>query len=136
MNMRYVVGVSLFAFLSAVVAVGSARAADRTRRFDSEGTIVKVTPATDAEKKDGILATITFKDREITVQITKETELQIAKGKLVEKGSADDLKKDDRISVWFEGKPDKSDPPRVKAERVMIFRAGKPDLPPVPPRDK
>jgi hypothetical protein len=72
----------------------------------------------------------------MTVQITKETELQIAKGKLVEKGTTDDLKKEDRVSVWFDGTPDKSDPPKVKAARVMIFRAGKPDLPPIPSKDK
>jgi len=129
--MRCVIMAGLFGFLL-VAAVGHAQAPDCTRKFDSEGSIAKIVPATDAEKKDGIVATIVLKDKDLTIQITKETELQIAKGKLVEKGTADDLKKDDRVSVWFEGKPDKSDPPNVKAERVMIFRAGKPDLPPQP----
>jgi hypothetical protein len=134
--MRTLKVAGLFGFLLVVVNAGDAQTPDRTRKFDSEGTISKIVPATEAEKKDGILATITLKDRETTVQITKETELQIAKGKLVEKGTADDLKKDDRVSVWFEGTPDKSDPPKVKAARVMIFRAGKPDLPPAPRKDK
>jgi hypothetical protein len=109
--MRGMIVVSLFG-LMLVAAVGPAQAPDRTRKFDSEGTIAKIAPASDAEKKDGIVATIVLKDKNLTIQITKETELQIAKGKLVEKGTADDLKKDDRVSVWFEGKPDKSDPPR------------------------
>src|ERR1700687_2762525 len=126
--MRRIIVAGLFGLLL-VAAVGPAQAPDRNRKFDSEGSVAKIVPATDAEKKDGIVATIILKDKELTIQITKETELQIAKGKLVEKGTADDLKKDDRVSVWFEGKPDKSDPPKVKAERVMIFRAGKPDLP-------
>src|SRR6266849_1227743 len=127
--MRGMIVASLFGFLL-VVAVGRAQAPDRTRKFDSEGTIAKIVTPTDAEKKDGIVATLVLKDKDLTIQITKETELQIAKGKLVEKGTADDLKKDDRVSVWFAGKPDKSDPPKVKAERVMIFRSGQPDPPP------
>jgi hypothetical protein len=129
MHMRGILAASVLIFLVAVATVATAQAPDRTRKFDSEGTFAKIIPATDAEKKEGILASMVLKDKDLTIQITKETELQIAKGKLVEKGTVDDLKKDDRVSVWYKDKPDNSDPPKVKAERVMIFRAGKPDVP-------
>jgi hypothetical protein len=136
LKMRDIIAAGLVGYFLAVTAVTNAQAPERNRKFDGEGSVAKIIPATDAEKKEGIVATMVLKDKDLTIQITNKTELQIAKGKLVEKGSADDLKKEDRVSVWYKGKPDKSDAPNVKAERVMIFRAGKSDLPPVPPRDK
>jgi hypothetical protein len=104
-------------------ASGDVRSQTPNGKYDDEGVIVKIVPATDAEKKDGLLATITLKDGKNSIRITGDTKLQAQKGKLVENVTADALKEGAQVSVWFLGKPDKSDPPTVKAEGVLIFPA-------------
>jgi Protein of unknown function (DUF3221) len=96
------------------------------RSPDLYENVTKITKASEEEQKKGILATITIKGSDVIVQITKETQLPISKGKLEEKGSLDDLKVGDRVSVWYMGKVEKSDPARATAYMVMIFRAGQP----------
>jgi hypothetical protein len=91
------------------------------RKFDVAGVIAKVTPATDVEMKKGILVTITLKDGGETIQITKETELNRQMGKLVPRATVDDLKEGRQVSVWIQGKPEKTDPLKGKAEAVLIF---------------
>jgi hypothetical protein len=100
---------------------GEARSQTPNRKYDDEGVIAKIVTATDAEKKDGLLATITLKDGKTSIRITGDTKLQAQKCKLVENVTADALKEGAQVSVWFVGKPDKSDPPTVKAEGVLIF---------------
>ena len=100
------------------VSLGSAAP---IRKFDVAGVIARVVPASDAEKKQGILATITLQDAGETIQITKETELNRQMGKLVPKATLDDLKEGRQVSVWILGKPEKTDPLKGKAEAVLIF---------------
>src|SRR5262249_14932115 len=64
---------------------------NRTRSPDLEGRIAKITAATEAEKKQGILAIVTLDGDKTSVQITRETELQISAGKLVEEASVKSL---------------------------------------------
>jgi hypothetical protein len=121
MDMRRLAVPFLFCVLLCGTPVGDARARTPNRKFDVEGTIAKIVPATDAEKKDGLLATITLKDMDTVIQITKDTDLQRQMGKLVENATADALKEGGHVSVWLKGTPEKTDPPKVKAEGVLIF---------------
>jgi hypothetical protein len=104
----------------------------RERMFDAHGTIDRIDKATEADKKNRVLVTINIKGSDIPVQITVDTELQIAKGKLVERGSVDDLSVGDRVSAWYKDRPAKSERRAIRAERLMLFRPGQPALPPVP----
>jgi hypothetical protein len=45
------------------------------RRFDAHGAIAKVTPATDEEKKAGVLLTLRLKDNDRVIQVAKKTDL-------------------------------------------------------------
>src|SRR5262249_41362835 len=58
--------------------------ANRTRLPDQEGSIDANLSPTEAEKKDGILATLKLKGVKTAILVTRDTELQFAKGKLVE----------------------------------------------------
>jgi hypothetical protein len=118
--------VSLIAFLFAAtiaeLAVSTcwARAPLPIRRFDVEGTIARIVPATGDQKKDGILATVTLKGQDLTIQITRDTPLQRQNGKLVDDITVDALQKGAKVSIWLKDKPEKS-ASTVKAEGVLVF---------------
>src|SRR5262249_47770797 len=123
--------VSAFAILALLSVGATVHAAAPTRSPERTGKIVKIAAPTDAEKKDGILATITVKDKDakFLVQITADTILFISKGKDGDVGKVGDFKVGDPVSVWFK----KDDSGKQRTEQLMAFRAGVPDLPPVPP---
>jgi hypothetical protein len=125
--MRFKVVVGLLGALLFAASVSGLRAQPPVGKSpDLYENVTKITKASEEEQKKGILATITIKGSDVIVQITKETQIPISKGKLEEKGSLDDLKVGDRVSVWYMGKVEKSDPARATAYMVMIFRAGQP----------
>jgi Protein of unknown function (DUF3221) len=125
--MRFNLVSGLFATLILSTTVSELRAQPPVGRSpDLYENVTKITKASEEEQKKGILATITIKGSDVIVQITKETQLPISKGKLEEKGTLDDLKVGDRVSVWYMGKVEKSDPARATAYMVMIFRGGQP----------
>jgi hypothetical protein len=132
MDVRFFTLAVLGSALLFVAFARDARSQPPGRNPDVHSTITKIMKPSEEDKKNGILATITVKDSDVAVQITKGTRFQIARGKLVEEGTVDALVVGDRVSAWFEGKPTKTDPPQVKAGTLILFRAGKPDLPPRP----
>jgi hypothetical protein len=110
-------GTVSFLLLSALLSlllVGVSQAVIPIRRYDAHGTVAKVTPATDAEKKAGVLLTLVLQDSDRVIQVTRETDLHRQTGKLVPKAAPGDLEKGQRVSVWLLGKSD-------KAEAVLIF---------------
>jgi RNA polymerase sigma factor (sigma-70 family) len=98
---------------------------NRTRAPELFGTIATIVPATAAEKKKRILATITLKESKEAVLVMADTELQISRGKLVENASVEALQMGDRVSVWLPGAVKKVP---FKAEYIIIFRPGRPDI--------
>jgi hypothetical protein len=119
--MRRIAAPVLFCVLLLGASARDAPARTPNRKYDAEGIIAKVVPATEVEKKDGLVATIALKDMDTVIQVTKDTDLQRQMGKLVENAAADALKEGGHVSVWFAGTPEESDPPKVKAEGVLIF---------------
>jgi RNA polymerase sigma factor (sigma-70 family) len=108
----------------------------RARMFDVSGAVSKIDLAKGADKKKRILATIAVRDFAGPLQVTPATEFQIAKGKLVEKGSIEDLNVEDTISVWLVMEPGAPGRRAKVAERIMIFRRGElpqGDPPPIDP---
>jgi WD40 repeat protein len=97
---------------------------NRTRSPDREGHVATIRPATDAEKKDGILAVLTLGGRKGPILVTRKTELQFAKGKLVEEATPASFVKGDHISVWLPGGPQNIT--SARAELIIIFRPGRP----------
>jgi RNA polymerase sigma factor (sigma-70 family) len=91
------------------------------------GKIVKVTMPTEDEKKRGILATLTVRDKDtrFMVPITKDTRIFISKGKLGDVGTPKDLQIDDPVSIWVL----KDEQGKEWIEQVMAFQKGEPDLP-------
>ncbi len=98
---------------------------------DVEGTVTNISTTTAKEKDAGILEIIIVKG--VTVQVTKETNLQIAKVKIVEPGSVADIKNGDRVSVWFKTPADSKQAAPSKADTLIIFRPGQGGAP-VPPK--
>ncbi len=79
-----------------------------------DAVVVKVVPATEAEKKAGVLVTIFLKDRKDGVPVTKDTVVNRQMGKLVPLVEASAIEKGQKLSVWV-------DPKTGKAEGVLIF---------------
>lgn len=105
------------AFASGFVIVYLACAASAvlpTRKYDLHEVVEKVVPATEAEKKDGILATVFLKDRKEGVPVTKDTAIHIQMGKLVPAGEVGDIKAGSKVSIWLDAK-------KGVAEGVLIF---------------
>jgi hypothetical protein len=112
-------------------AAASELHAQPKRNPDLYAPVTQIVPATDAEKEKGIVAWVTVKGSDLRIRVTTKTDVQIQMGKLVNPGKGGDLKEGDMVSVWH-GEVAKSDPPQTTAEFVIIFRPGKPDLPPTP----
>jgi hypothetical protein len=124
--MRSVINIAILVLmLCSITAVHSDPAP--TRGPERTGKIAKIVLATEAEKKEGILATITIKDKdaELFVQVTTDTKLWISKGKLGDIAKPSDFQVGEPVSVWFK----KDDKGKIRTEQVMSFRAGVPDVP-------
>jgi hypothetical protein len=105
----------VLASLVAVIGfVGAAGAALPIRMYDVEGVVEKVVPATEAEKKEGVLVTVFLKDRKEGVAVTKNTAVHLQMGKLVPVAEVGDIKKGSKLSVWVKDKGS-------VAEGVLIF---------------
>ncbi len=126
-----------FAILAALCCAGlfwaaaNESPAQPMRKPDLYAPVTKLVPATDAEKEKGIVAWATLKSSDTRVMISTQTKVQIQMGKIVNPGKPGDVKEGDRVSVWH-GDVAETKPPQTTAEFVIIFRAGKPDLPPTP----
>lgn len=119
----------VMAMLTLVLSrLSAVRSEPPTRSPERTGTIVKIVLATEAQKKEGILATITIKDKgvELPVPITADTRLWISKGKLGQVAKPGDFQVGEPVSVWF--KEDTKG--KIRTEQFMSFRPGSPDLPP------
>jgi hypothetical protein len=102
--------------LCVAVALNTASAAVAglpIRKYDAEGVVEKVVPATDAEKKAGVLVVVFLKDRKAAVPVTKDTPLHRQMGKLVPMAETSDIKVGSKVSVWVDAKG--------VAEGVLIF---------------
>ena len=106
--------ISFAGCLAVVCLIGSAFAALPIRKPEAEGVVEKVMPATEAEKKAGIVVTIFLKDRKVGVPITKTTAIHRQMGKLVPLAELGDIKEGSRVSVWVDAKTG-------VAEGVLIF---------------
>lgn len=126
--MRLLAGLLCCLGLSAVPAVAQVP----LRSPDVEGTVAEIIKPVPADKTEGVLLTVVIKGSEVRFRITRDTVLQIQKGKLVEEGTVESFKIGDRVSAWWKGGVEKSDPPRALAEALIIFRPGKASLPPRP----
>jgi hypothetical protein len=82
------------------------------RKPEIEAVIVKVVPATDAEKDKGVLVTVFLKDRDGGVPVTKDVAIHKQMGKLVPQAEVGDLKEGVKVSLWVAD---------GKAEAVLIF---------------
>jgi hypothetical protein len=94
--------------------VGAATAAIPIRKYDIHEVIAKVVPATEAEKKEGVLVTVFFKGRKEGVRVTKDTAIHRQMGKLVPEAEARDITAGQKLSVWVGDK-------KGVAEAVLIF---------------
>jgi len=90
--MRTLVILGLVGILILGVTAGAAPSQTPIRKFDREGKVDKVVPATAAQKEKGTLATVTLEGKAEQIVITKETVLQLQNGKLVEKATVDAIK--------------------------------------------
>jgi hypothetical protein len=84
------------------------------RKPDVEAVVEKTAPATEAERKNGVLLTVFLKGRKAGVPVTKDTAVHKQMGKLVPVVEADDIKADAKVSVWIDAKTG-------RAEAVLIF---------------
>lgn len=100
--------------LALVCLVGTATAALPIRRFDLHEAVEKVVLATDAQKKEGIVATVFVKGRKEGVPISKDTPIHRQMGKLVPEAGVADIKPGAKVSIWLL-------PKKGVAEGVLIF---------------
>lgn len=98
----------------AFLTVGIASAALPIRKPDTEATVEKVVPATEAEKQSGVVVTVFLKDRKDGVPVTKATAIHKQMGKLVPVVEAEEIKVGSKVSVWVDVKTG-------AAEGVLIF---------------
>jgi hypothetical protein len=96
------------------LSTGAAYAALPIRKPDAEAVVAKVVPASDAEKKAGVVVTVFLKDRKDGVPVTKETAVHRQMGKLVPVAEAGDIKDGQKVSIWI-------DAGTGRAEGVLIF---------------
>jgi hypothetical protein len=107
--------VRIFASSLAVVCLmGSATAALPNRKYDVHEVVEKVVPATDGEKKEGVLVTIFLKGREEGVRVIRDTAIHRQMGKLVPLAEVGDIKTGLKVSVWVGTR-------KGVAEGVLIF---------------
>ena len=93
---------------------GTAGAVLPIRKPDAEAVVVKVVPATDAEKKTGVVVTIFLKDRKDGIPVAKDTPVHRQMGKLAPLAEAGDIKEGRKVSVWIDARTG-------RAEGVLIF---------------
>jgi hypothetical protein len=111
--MRWHITGSVCLFLI-VLGTGAANAALPIRKPDSEAVVERVVPATDAEKKAGVLVTMFLKDRKDGIPVAKDTPVHRQMGKLVPVAEAADIEAGQKVSVWLDAKTG-------RAEGVLIF---------------
>jgi hypothetical protein len=99
--------------LALVCLIGAATAAIPIRRFDLHAAVEKVVPATDAQKKEGIVATVFVKGRKEGVPVGKGTDIHRQMGKLVPDATVEEIKPGAKVSIWVNAKD--------VAEAVLIF---------------
>jgi hypothetical protein len=99
--------------LALVCLIGAATAALPIRKYDLHADVEKVVPATDAEKKAGIVATVFVKGRKEGVPIGKSTDIHRQMGKIVPNAEVADIKPGAKVSIWVNVKG--------VAEAVLIF---------------
>jgi hypothetical protein len=104
----------VLALVLGICTAGSAAAALPIRAPEVEATVVKVVPATEAEKKNGVVATLFLKDQKNGIQVMRETAIHKQMGKLVPLVEASEIKAGQKLSVWTKAKSD-------RAEGVLIF---------------
>jgi hypothetical protein len=97
-----------------VIGTDVASAALPIRKPDAEAVVVKVVPATDAEKKTGVEVTVHLKDRKDGIPVSKDTPVHRQMGKLVPVAEAGDIEEGQKVSVWIDAKTG-------RAEGVLIF---------------
>jgi hypothetical protein len=109
--------------VSCYVAGGEASAGTPIRKYDAYGTLLKVEPASDTEKKAGVLAAVTIEGVKPRILITRKTTLRLQRGKVVYDATVEDLKGslNRPLSVWFQGRPQGGNSPRVQAEGALLF---------------
>jgi hypothetical protein len=100
--------------LAVLCLVGAVTAALPIRKYDLHAIVEKVVPATDAEKKEGVVATVFLKGRKEGVPIHKDTAIHLQMGKLVPEAEVGDVKVGSKVSVWVDSK-------KGVAEGVLIF---------------
>src|SRR5262249_34187452 len=100
--------------LALVCLIGAATAGLPNREYDLEAVVEKVVPATDAEKKEGIVATVFLMGRKEGVPINKNTAIHRQMGKLVPDAEVGDIKPGSKVSIWVDSK-------KGVAEGVLIF---------------
>ncbi len=98
----------------AALAVPATNAALPIRKPDVEAVVEKVVPATEAERKAGVVVTVFLKDRKDGVQVSKDTAVHRQMGKLVPVVEAGEIKAGLKVSVWIDSKTG-------AAEGVLIF---------------
>jgi hypothetical protein len=107
--------VRLFAScLTVVCLIGVAPAALPNRKYDLNEVVEKVVPATEAQKKEGLVVTVFLKGRKEGVPINKDTAIHRQMGKLVPEAEVGDIKVGVKVSVWLDSKTG-------VAEGVLIF---------------
>jgi hypothetical protein len=98
----------------ALFAAGTATAVLPIRKPETHAVVVKVVPATDAEKQKGVLVTVFLKDRKDGIPVTKDTPIHKQMGKLVPIVDAGEIKEEQKVSIWIDAKTG-------VAEGVLIF---------------
>jgi len=95
--------------------VGDASAALPIRKPDlTDAVVEKVVAATEAEKKEGVVVILFFKDSKKGVPIKKNTAIHRQMGKLVPLAEVGEILAGSRVSVWVDSR-------KGKAEGVLIF---------------
>jgi len=99
-----------------------------SRLPDVEGLVVEITLPDEAARNRGVMETLAIQGTPVAVQVTTATQLEVARGKVVSRAAAADIEKGERVSVWYQSSPVGS-PPVAPARKIILFRAGSPQLP-------
>jgi hypothetical protein len=97
-----------------IFGTDTAGAALPIRKPDAEAVVAKVVPATDAEKKAGVVVTVYLKERKDGIPVAKDTPVHRQMGKLVPLAEAGDIKEGQKVRVWIDARAG-------RAEGVLSF---------------
>jgi len=118
----------LFASLAVLIAFVPTYAKDEDK-ISIRGMPISVAPATDDEKKTGILGTMLVegtkaKDAEYDkafVKITKATKIFVMSGKELKPAKFEDLKGGQKLEIQFVGPVAESFPVQATAGKIVIY---------------